>query len=133
MRRITRGRTATAPVTYDPKIPSVWVSSTLGRLHVPFAHTVRDIAGRPGGTDGDADPYLWLEDVTGEKALGWVKQRNAEATAELAKTKEFQTLNARLLRILDSQERIPFIEKRGALYYNFWRDERNQRGLWVVV
>jgi prolyl oligopeptidase len=79
---------------------------------------------------GDADPYLWLEDVTGDKALGWVRQRNAESTAELAKTEEFQALNARLLSILDSQERIPFIEKRGALYYNFWRDERNQRGLW---
>jgi prolyl oligopeptidase len=81
-------------------------------------------------TVGDADPYLWLEDVTGEKALDWVRQRNVESTAELAKTPEFQALNARLLRILDSQERIPFIEKRGALYYNFWRDERNQRGLW---
>ena len=32
--------------------------------------------------------------------------------------------------ILDSQERIPVIEKRGARYYNFWRDEQNQRGLW---
>src|SRR5688572_17666668 len=70
-------------------------------------------------TTSDGDPYLWLEEVTGEKALGWVRQRNAESTAELAKSPEFQALNARLLKILDSQERIPFIEKRGALYYNF--------------
>ena len=68
--------------------------------------------------------------MTGEKALGWVKERNAESTAELAKTAEFQALNERLLKILDSQERIPFIDKRGDCYYNFWRDEQNQRGLW---
>jgi prolyl oligopeptidase len=81
-------------------------------------------------TMGDGDPYLWLEDVTGEKALDWVRQRNDESTEALAKTAEFQALNARLLTILDSQDRIPVVEKRGALYYNFWRDERNQRGLW---
>jgi prolyl oligopeptidase len=84
----------------------------------------------PMATTPDADPYLWLEDVTGDKALGWVRQRNVESTGELAKTAEFQALNARLLSILDSQERIPVIEKRGARYYNFWRDEQNQRGLW---
>ena len=79
---------------------------------------------------GDADPYLWLEDVTGEKALGWVKKRNAESTAELTKGPEFQALNDRLLKILDSKEKIPYIAKRGEFYYNFWRDEKNKRGLW---
>ena len=69
--------------------------------------------------DGDKDPYLWLEDVTGEKALAWVKERNAESTAELTKGPEFQALNERLLKILDSKEKIPFIGKRGEFYYNF--------------
>ncbi len=26
----------------------------------------------------DSDPYQWLEDVTGEKALEWVRARNAK-------------------------------------------------------
>ena len=30
-----------------------------------------------------ADPYLWLEDVQGERALAWVRQRNAETEAAL--------------------------------------------------
>ena len=80
--------------------------------------------------DPPADPFLWLEDVTGEKALAWVKARNAESVAELTKGKEFQDLNARLLKILDSKEKIPFIAKRGELFYNFWRDDTNKRGLW---
>ena len=29
------------------------------------------------------DPYLWLEDVQGEKALAWVRDRNAVSTAQL--------------------------------------------------
>jgi len=76
------------------------------------------------------DPYLWLEDVTGEKALGWVKEQNAVSTGELTKRPEFAVLDERLLQILDSKDRIPTIEKHGAWYYNFWRDDKNKRGLW---
>jgi prolyl oligopeptidase len=31
---------------------------------------------------------------------------------------------------LDSNERIPFVTKHGEYYYNFWRDRKNERGLW---
>ncbi len=77
-----------------------------------------------------ADPYLWLEDVTGEKALAWVKERNAESVAELTKSPAFAALEQRLLKILDSTDRIPFVAKAGDFYYNFWRDAKNPRGLW---
>ena len=76
------------------------------------------------------DPFQWLEDVTGEKSLAWVKERNAKSTGELAKTAEFKALDDRLLKILDSKDRIPLISKNGPWYYNFWRDEKNKRGLW---
>jgi prolyl oligopeptidase len=35
-----------------------------------------------------------------------------------------------LLAILDSKERIPYVAKHGAFFYNFWRDEKNPRGVW---
>src|SRR4051794_16158884 len=35
------------------------------------------------------DPYLWLEDVTGEKALDWVRQQNAASTNELEASPDF--------------------------------------------
>ncbi len=84
----------------------------------------------PVSAADDKDPNLWLEEVTGEKALEWVKEQNAKATAELTKSPEFKELNDRLLKILDSKERIPYVGKRGDFYYNFWRDEKNKRGLW---
>lgn len=84
-------------------------------------------AGRSQPSD---DPYLWLEDVTGEKALAWVKERNAESTGVLAKSDAFKELNERLLKILDSDERIPLVTKEGTRWYNFWRDAKHKRGIW---
>ena len=75
-------------------------------------------------------PMLWLEDVAGAKALAWVKERNAESTSELTRSERFQSLERRLLEILDSDARIPAIQKLGPYYYNFWRDAKNPRGLW---
>ena len=76
------------------------------------------------------DPYKWLEDVTGKKPLEWVKEQNAQSVAELTKTEEFKKLDEHLLKILDSKDRIPTIAKHGRWYYNFWRDDKNKRGLW---
>src|SRR5580658_2001904 len=80
--------------------------------------------------DEPIDPFRWLEEVSGDKSLGWVKERNAACTAELTKGPEFATLNERLLKILDSKDRIPTISKDGQWYYNFWRDDEHKRGLW---
>ena len=80
--------------------------------------------------DEPLDPYLWLEDAAGAKALAWVKERNAESTSELTRSERFQSLERRLLEVLDSEARIPAIQKLGPYYYNFWRDAKNPRGLW---
>jgi prolyl oligopeptidase len=80
--------------------------------------------------DEPKDSRQWLEDVGGEKALNWVKERNAASVGELTKGPEFEALKNRLLKILDSKDKIPFISKRGQWYYNFWKDDKNPRGLW---
>ena len=81
-------------------------------------------------TAGDIDPYLWLEEVTGEKAIEWVKARNAKSQAKMEADPQFSALREDLLAILDSEARIPFVGKQGDYYYNFWRDKKNERGLW---
>ncbi len=75
------------------------------------------------------DRYLWLEDVTGEKALDWARARNAES-AKVLETAGFAALEKRILDIFDSDARIPYVTKLGPWYYNFWRDAKNPRGLW---
>ena len=76
------------------------------------------------------DPNQWLEGVEDPKALEWVKAQNAKAEAELASTPEFRKLEADLLAIYDSDDKIPGVYKQGEWYYNFWRDKQNPRGLW---
>lgn len=76
------------------------------------------------------DPYLWLEDVDGERALDWVKAKNVITLDKLESVPGFAQLRDDLLAILDSKERIPFVSKQGDRLYNFWRDEKNPRGLW---
>ncbi len=76
------------------------------------------------------DPWQWLEDVGGDKALDWVRQRNTVSQASLEQAAGFAELRSDLLAILDSDARIPFVSKRGEFYYNFWRDQKNPRGLW---
>ena len=76
------------------------------------------------------DPYLWLEDVQGERALAWVRARNAESEGVLQDRPGFATLKTRLREVLDSREQIPYVTRRGEWLYNFWRDADNPRGLW---
>jgi prolyl oligopeptidase len=77
-----------------------------------------------------ADPHLWLEEVAGEKPLAWVRERNARCMAALAGMDGFGKLEPRILSILDSKEKIPFVTKIGDRYYNFWRDANNPKGAW---
>ncbi|MFK7768947.1 MAG: prolyl oligopeptidase family protein [Mariniblastus sp.] len=76
------------------------------------------------------DPYLWLEDVTGEKQLDWVRERNKKTQNHFEGQEDFNQLTDDLLKILDSDERIPFVSKAGDHFYNFWRDKTHVRGIW---
>ncbi len=76
------------------------------------------------------DPYIWLEDVEGNDALTWVRARNTESQAALEQAPGFAALRDDLRAILDSDARIPMVQKIGDHYYNLWRDAKNERGLW---
>ncbi|AWV06169.1 prolyl oligopeptidase family serine peptidase [Marilutibacter maris] len=76
------------------------------------------------------DRYQWLEDVTGDKPLDWVRSENARTEAELAATPGFKSLESDVRTILDSDAKIPGVQKIGDHYYNFWKDKQHERGLW---
>jgi len=77
----------------------------------------------------ETDPYLWLEDVTGDDALAWVREHNAPTVAELG-GERFEQMRSDALEVLDTDARIPYVRRRGDYLYNFWRDAANPRGLW---
>ena len=75
------------------------------------------------------DPYLWLEEVTGQKPLEWVKAQNERTQPILEATPGFKALQGRMLDIATSRERIPNVVKRGDHLYNHWQDATSPRGL----
>lgn len=75
------------------------------------------------------DPHLWLEEVTGDDALTWVREHNEPTVAELAGDR-FEQMRAEALEVLDTDTRIPYVRRRGEYLYNFWRDAKNPKGLW---
>jgi prolyl oligopeptidase len=76
------------------------------------------------------DKYAWLEEVEGQKPLEWVRAQNAKSEAEIAATPQFKQLEGKILAMLDSDAKIPGVEKIGDYYYNFWKDKNHERGLW---
>ena len=76
------------------------------------------------------DPFLWLEEVEGERALGWVRGENARSLAVLEGDPRFAAFNAEALAIAEAVDRIPMPSLRGGQVYNFWQDKENVRGLW---
>ncbi len=93
--------------------------------------TPPDRPDRPGRPVRDgADPFEWLEEIDSDRAMAWVRERDAEATAALASGAEFDRLRDAVREVLDSPARIPEVSAVGDLLYGFWRDAEHPRGLW---
>jgi prolyl oligopeptidase len=77
----------------------------------------------------DDDPFLWLEDVDGERALAWVDAQTA-ATLQKFGGPGYQRDRDTLAALWDRKDKIPFVTRRGGEVYNFWVDAEHTRGLW---
>lgn len=86
--------------------------------------------GTTTSTNAADDPYLWLEDVTGDDALTWVGEHNDPTVADLTGSDRFRALQSQALEVLDTDDRIPYVRRRNEFLYNFWRDAAHPRGLW---
>jgi len=75
------------------------------------------------------DPFIWLEEVEGEKALAWVDAKNKDSLSYLQKISSYKDLFDKNLAVYDSEERIESPQMIGGDIYNFWRDANNTRGI----
>lgn len=79
----------------------------------------------------EADPYLWLEDIEGKKALDWVARENAATDKLITARPGFEADRKRAREILDDDRQIAMPGMvMGETMTNFWRDASNPRGLW---
>ncbi|MGJ5138530.1 prolyl oligopeptidase family serine peptidase [Bradyrhizobium oligotrophicum] len=84
---------------------------------------------RPTIAAPDDDPYLWLEEIDGERALAFVAAQNQRTLAAFGDAAFARDRDA-LAAILDRPDNIPFVSRRGGLLYNQWKDAAHPRGLW---
>ena len=82
-----------------------------------------------GGARVD-DPYLWLEDVHGNKPLAWVKEQNAKSLAVLKADPDYGKDYDSILAVLDATDRIPFGGLDHQYVFNFWQDAQHKKGIW---
>ena len=78
----------------------------------------------------DNDPYLWLSDIHGARALAWVKSQNAVSDKALKSDPLYAQDRAALLSVLNANDRIPEGRLDHQWVFNFWQDAAHVRGIW---
>ncbi|HEX8240878.1 MAG TPA: prolyl oligopeptidase family serine peptidase [Allosphingosinicella sp.] len=102
----------------------------MNRFLLPAASLVFLAAAAPAASE---DPYLWLEEVEGKRALAQVKEWNAATEKLLTADPRYESYRQRALAILDDKEQIATPDQiLGDKVANLWRDANNPRGLWRI-
>lgn len=96
--------------------------------HEPLEAT--GLAAHPLPSSAPEADIAWLDEVEGEEALAWVRQRNEHSEAALASLPHCQATEAKIREILDDTRKIAMVAEREGLLYNFWKDAKHERGLW---
>jgi prolyl oligopeptidase len=76
------------------------------------------------------DPFIWLEEAHGERAMNWVKAENAKTDAVLERDPRFKTLFHDAKVILEAKDRIPEPATIAGQVLNFWQDADHSHGIW---
>lgn len=76
------------------------------------------------------DPFMWLEEIEGARAIEWAKAENARSLPVLEADPRFAAMHAETRAILTSPARIPVGSIHHGQVYNFWQDREHVRGLW---
>ena len=92
------------------------------------------VADQPHSNPLDHLTPAFLEDVLGDEALAWVRERNKRTesvlSADSTPSPGVGALEEEILSVLDNPNRIPMVKVRGEWAYNFWTDGDHPRGLW---
>ena len=84
---------------------------------------------RPTLAAPDDDPYLWLEQIEGERAVEFAERQSALTLQKFGDAAFARDRDA-LAAIYDRPDNIPYVTRRGGFLYNLWKDANNPRGLW---
>ncbi len=108
-------------------------SSILGTSALAQTHTPPNPPLVEGGfaTTDATDPYLWLEEVDGARAMAWVEDHNTRSLGVLQGDPRYEGLHEQALALVQARDRIPSpgFTHDGHID-NFWQDATHVRGIW---
>ncbi|MEM1009849.1 MAG: hypothetical protein AAGJ35_12700, partial [Myxococcota bacterium] len=81
-----------------------------------------------GGSQAEQH-FLWLEEIEGKRALGWVNRQNEQTLSKLGSNPLFSELQKDLLEVYNDKNRVDDIYRYGDYVYNLLQDEQHVRGL----
>ena len=76
------------------------------------------------------DPFLWLEDAHGDRAMAWVRQQDARSLGVLKADPRYRGFFEAALAIGQAQDRVPEPTQLAGAITNFWQDAEHVRGIW---
>jgi len=76
-----------------------------------------------------ADKYVWLEDVSSERSMNWVRAEDARTVKVLESDPRYAAYQADALKIAEDPRRLPEPDLRGDEVLNFWQDATHVRGI----
>jgi prolyl oligopeptidase len=106
-------KTLTLSATLSATLAAALTSATLASVSVP-----------------SEDPFLWLEEAHGTRAMDWIAVENAKTSAALESDPRFNTLFEDAKVIAEAKDRIPDPRIIGGRIFNFWQDADHAHGIW---
>lgn len=78
----------------------------------------------------DSNPYLWLSQVHGRRALAWVQSQNGRSDLALKTDPTYARDRSQILDVLNAGTRIPQGTLDHGWVLNFWQSAAHVRGIW---
>ncbi|HEX5210008.1 MAG TPA: prolyl oligopeptidase family serine peptidase [Steroidobacteraceae bacterium] len=85
---------------------------------------------RGAAAAADPNPYLWLTQIHGKKALTWVEAQNGRSDLALEGDATYARDRSQIMDVLNANTRIPRGELDHGWVLNFWQSAAHVRGIW---
>nr|WP_307350806.1 prolyl oligopeptidase family serine peptidase [Caulobacter ginsengisoli] len=95
--------------------------------------TAATLTGAAAPAASSDDPFTWMEEIEGTRALDWARAENARSLPVLQNDPRYQGFLDEALKIVNAKDRIPAVAFSGPgerELRNYWQDPDHVRGLW---
>ena len=101
------------------------------KLLMALTMTAATLTASVGAAQTADDPFAWMEEIEGTRALDWARAENARSLPVLQTDARYAGLHQAALDIVNARDRIPGVGFSGdGTLGNFWQDAEHVRGIW---